>query len=150
MTGYAVFDRVGDRVAVFDRVGVFDMTGYAVFGSCYNFLRDLLTEKHCRRKTCRNVFTALTTAVFLSANMFSFPTLDDLKIVDGNLLACQAEFNLRGIPSHIQLNKILNLVWLLAFLHQYRLQTLNRLKAAAFGISSSYNYNYIFYLPVQC
>ena len=101
MTGYAVFDRVGDRVAVFDRVGVFDMTGYAVFGSCCNFLCDLLTEKHCMRKTCRNVFTALTTAVFLSANMFSFPTLDDLKIVDGNLLACQAEFNLRGIPSHI-------------------------------------------------
>ena len=53
------------------------------------------------RKTCRIVFTALTTAVFLSANMFSFPTLDDLKIVVGNLLACQAEFNLRGIPSHI-------------------------------------------------
>ena len=53
------------------------------------------------RKTCRNVLTALTTAVFLSANMFSFPTLDDLKMVDGNLLACQTEFNLRGIPSHI-------------------------------------------------
>ena len=35
------------------------------------------------RKTCRNDFTALTTAVFLSANMFSFPTLEDLKIVDG-------------------------------------------------------------------
>ena len=53
------------------------------------------------RKTCRTVFTALTTAVFLSAYMFSFPTLDDVKIVDGNLLACQAEFNLRSIPSHI-------------------------------------------------
>ena len=53
------------------------------------------------RKTCRNVFTALNTAVFLSANMFSFPTVEDLKIVDGTLLAGQAEFNLRGIPSHI-------------------------------------------------
>ena len=91
-----------------------------------------------------HVFTTLTTAVFLSANMFSFPTLGDLKIVDGNLLACQAEFNLRGIPK-IRQN---NLVWLLAFLNQYRLQTSNRLKAAAFGIS--YNYNYVFYLPVQC
>ena len=28
-----------------------------------------------------------------------------------------------------------NLVWPLAFLHQYRLQASNRLKAAAFGIS---------------
>ena len=53
------------------------------------------------RKTCRNVFTTLTTAVFLSANVFSFSTLDDVKIVDGNLLACQAKFNLRSIPSHI-------------------------------------------------
>ena len=53
------------------------------------------------RKTCRNVFNALTSAVFLSANMFSFQTLEDLKIVDGNLLACQAEFNLRCIPSHV-------------------------------------------------
>ena len=51
------------------------------------------------RKACRNVFNALTSAVFLSANLFS-------------------------------------------------LQTSSRLKAAAFGIS--YNYNYIFYLPVQC
>ena len=66
------------------------------------------------RKTCKNVFIALTTAAFLSANIFSFPTLDDLKIVDGNLLACQAEFNLRGIPSQLKQN---NLVWLLAFLH---------------------------------
>ena len=76
------------------------------------------------RKTCRNVFTALTTAAFLSANIFSFPTLDHLKIVDENLLACQAEFNLRGKLSHMKQN---NLVWLLAFLHQYRLQTSNRL-----------------------
>ena len=83
---------------------------------------------HCMRKTCRNVFTTLTTAVFLSANMFSFPTLDDLKIVDVNLQACQAEFNLRVFKQN-------NLLWLLAFLHQYRLQTSNRLKAAAFGIS---------------
>ena len=55
------------------------------------------------RKACRNVFTALTTAVFLTANLFSFPTLEDLKFVDGNLRACQAEFNLRCIPSHIQI-----------------------------------------------
>ena len=53
------------------------------------------------RKTCRNVFNTLTTAVFLSANMCSFPTLEDLKIVDGNLLAGQAEFNVSCIPSHI-------------------------------------------------
>ena len=53
------------------------------------------------RKTCRNVFNALTSAVFLSANMFSFQTLEDLKIVDGNLLAWQTEFNLRCIPSHV-------------------------------------------------
>ena len=39
------------------------MTWYAVFDRIYcNFLHDLLTEKHCIRKTCRNVFTALTTA----------------------------------------------------------------------------------------
>ena len=70
------------------------------------------------RKTCRNVFTALTTAEFLSANMFSFPTLEDLKIVDGNLLACQAEFNLRCIPSHISIN--------LASLHQDRFTNIKR------------------------
>ena len=35
------------------------------------------------RKTCSNVSTALTLAVFLSANMFSFPILDDLEIFDG-------------------------------------------------------------------
>ena len=106
-----------------------------------NLMHDLLTEKHCIRKTCRNVFTALTTGVFFLVNMFSFPTLDDLKIVDGNLLACQAEFNLRGIPK-IRQNI---LVWLLAFLNQHQLQTSNRLKAAAFSIS--YNYNYMF-LPL--
>ena len=44
---------------------------------------------------------ALITAVFLSAIMFSFPTLNDLRIFDKNLLACQAEFNLRDLPLHI-------------------------------------------------
>ena len=50
---------------------------------------------------CRNVLAALITAVSLSAIMFSFPTLNDLKIFDENLLACQPEFNLRDIPLHI-------------------------------------------------
>ena len=81
------------------------------------------------RKTCRNVFTASTTAVFLSANMFSFPTLDNLKIVDGNLLACQAIYAVC-----LRIFKQNNLLWPLAFLHQYRLQASKRLKAAAFNI----------------
>ena len=50
---------------------------------------------------CTNVLAALITAVSLSAIMFSFPTLNDLRIFDENLLACQAEFNLRDIPLHI-------------------------------------------------
>ena len=51
---------------------------------------------------CRNVLAALITAVSLSAIMFSFPTLSDLRIFDENLLACQAEFNLRDLPLHIE------------------------------------------------
>ena len=39
---------------------------------------------------CRNVLAALITAVSLSAIMFSFPTLNDLRIFDENLLAGQA------------------------------------------------------------
>ena len=34
----------------------------------------------------------MITAVSLSAGMFSFPTLNDLRIFAENLLACQAEF----------------------------------------------------------
>ena len=40
---------------------------------------------------------SLRNTAFLSAIMFSFPSLNDLKIFDENLLACQAEFNLRDI-----------------------------------------------------
>ena len=50
---------------------------------------------------CRNALAALITAVPLSAIMFSFPTLNDLRIFDEHLLACQVEFNLRDIPLHI-------------------------------------------------
>ena len=55
---------------------------------------------------CRNALVALITAqpaaVFLSAIVFSFPTLNDLRIFHQNLQACQAEFNLRDIPLHIE------------------------------------------------
>ena len=57
----------------------------------------MLTEKlDCMMNICKNVLAALITAVSLSAVMFSFPTLNDLRIFDENLMACKAEFNLRN------------------------------------------------------
>ena len=39
--------------------------------------------------------------------MVSVPTFNDLRIFDENLLACQAEFNLRDIYTFAYLNKII-------------------------------------------
>ena len=77
MTGYTVFDRI-----------------HPVISCAICLLRNTVWE----RLVNWNVFTALTTAVFFFANMFSFPTLDDLKIIYGKILVCQAEFYLRGFP----------------------------------------------------
>ena len=56
---------------------------------------------------CRNVLAALITAVSFSAIKFSFPTLNDLRIFDENLPACQAEFNLRDILCIFKQNNLM-------------------------------------------
>ena len=42
----------------------------------------LLNEKHCMINICRNIWPALTKIIFPSGIMFSFQTLNDLRIFD--------------------------------------------------------------------